>query len=296
MKLPRITLGANPFHGISYRSRDDRKVYREKFASVDNVLKIIDKAFELGVRAVHVFTTDIQLEAICHAKEKYGDELIVISIMPDLYSAAARQTGAKPNESTAKLKQLLKNMPALIQAGITGDLNKLIDKVFNTEMKIVKQTQPNFILLHGFLVDIACASGHRYGLEIFKQKAIEMGAVPGINSHNYGRTAMILKEMGIHFPIVQTSFNANGYMMNPSVESCLQAAKEANSVIHIAKKALAGGVIPPQKALNYIFNELEIPAATIGIGSIEEAEETFIAAKEVLDERFYQHIEVNEIE
>ena len=84
--------------------------------------------------------------------------------------------------------------------------------------------------------------------------------------------------------------------MNPSVESCLQAVEESNSVIHIAKKVLAGGVIPPSQALKYIFNELEIPAAAIGIGSTEEAEETFTSAKEILGERYYQHLEMHEFE
>jgi hypothetical protein len=294
MKLPRIILGANPFHGISYRSRENRNQYRERFSSVDNVLKIINKSFELGVRGIHVFTTDIQIEAIVRAKEKLGDELIVVSIMPDLYSAAARQTGAKANETTSKLKQLLKNMPALVQAGLTGDLKKIIDKVFNTEMEIVKKTHPNFILLHGFLVDIACAAGQKYGLEVFKEKVTQLGAVPGINSHNYGRTHAMLKEMNIHFPVVQTSFNARGYMMNPSRQSCIEALNNSNSVTHIAKKVLAGGVIPPVEAFKYIFNELNLPSASVGVASIEEAEETFSAASQVLGGDLSQSIEVNE--
>jgi len=294
MKLPRITLGANPFHGISYRSNDDRKKYRERFATAENIIKIIQKAYELGIRGVHTFTTDIQLEAIQEAKARIGDDLVIISIIPDLYSAAARQTGGKASANTAKLKQLLKNMPALIQAGITGNLNKIIDQVFDTELEIVSKIKPNFILLHGFLVDIACAAQQPYGLETFKQKVIEMGAVPGINSHNYGRTASMLKEMGIRFPVVQTAFNLKGHMMNPSKESCLQAAREADSVIHIAKKVLAGGVIPPRDALRYVFNEIQIPAAAIGIGSTEEAEETFSIAKEVMGSKFEEQIEVKE--
>lgn len=292
MKLPRIILGANPFHGISYRSHQDRVKYRERFASIDNVLKIIHKSFELGVRGIHVFTTDVQIEAIVRAKEKLGDELIVVSIMPDLYSAAARQTGASAQESTSKLKQLLKNMPALIQAGFTGDLNRLIDKVFKTEMEIVKKTHPQFILLHGFLVDIACAAGQKYGLEVFQEKAAQLGAIPGINSHNYGRSHAMLQNLGIHFPVVQTSFNARGYMMNPSKASCIEAMKNSNSVTHIAKKVLAGGVIPPLEAFQYIFLELNLPSASVGIASIEEAEETFSAACQVLKGDLSQFVEV----
>jgi len=50
----------------------------------------------------------------------------------------------------------------------------------------------------------------------------------------------------------------------------------------IALKPLEGGRISPEKAFRYLFHELDIPTTMVGVGSMDEAAETFGAAAEAL--------------
>ena len=298
MKLPRVMLGANPFHGVSYKNSAQRKEYRSYFNSAERIYEIIEKSFKLGVRGIHLYTNDLEIEAVNQAKKLFDDKLVVVAVLPDIYGALSRQAGTpegKISTNLAKLKVLLRNSTSFISAGVKGDLVPLIKKALDTEIDLIKKTQPKFILLHGTLADITCATKKRDILEIFIKKVKNVGAIPGLATHNFYRLVESLKEMDISVPIIMAPFNQKGFMMNPAPETCIKTMYEIkNETVIIAKKVLAGGVLDPFHAQQYIFDKLKMDAAAIGIGTLYEAEKTFSDTKKILGERFNDDIEVNE--
>jgi hypothetical protein len=86
--------------------------------------------------------------------------------------------------------------------------------------------------------------------------------------------------------------NSKGFMMNPSMESCIEILKQERGIFFIAKKIVAGGIIPPLEAQRYVFETVGVQSAAIGIGSVSEAEETFAASREALGDRFFEEASV----
>jgi hypothetical protein len=287
MKLPKIMLGSNPFHAVSYRSAEERKEFRRRFTGVDNVYKVMERSAELGIRGFHSYAKDVEIKAIVRLREKFGDSITVVSILPDIYGAMSRQVGGgAQDKNLAKVKMLMKNMPSLISAGMTGNLVPMVDSILKTELAFIKETKPNFILLHGTLADMACVTDQKRLLDLFKERVLKAGAIPGMTTHNLGTVYRKLGELSAHFPVIEAPFNPKGFMMQPSAERCLEIRNEASDIHFIGKKVLAGGSVDPESGLRYAYEEAKVQSTVIGIGSVSEAEETFGAAKEILGEEF----------
>ncbi|MBN1503696.1 MAG: hypothetical protein JW952_01395 [Candidatus Eisenbacteria bacterium] len=287
MKLPKIMLGSNPFHAVSYRGSDERKEFRRRFADVDSVYRVMERSADLGVRGFHSYAKDTEIKAIVRLRERLGDSMTVVSILPDIYGAMSRQAGeGAQDKNLAKIKLLLKNMPSLISAGVTGNLVPMIDSILKTELNVIKVTSPNFIFLHGTLTDMACVTDQRSLLQLFKDKVLERGAVPGLTTHNLGMVCAKLKAMGLRFPVIEAPFNPRGFMMQPSVEKCLELRRELTDVCFIGKKVLAGGSVPPREGIAYAYRTAGVHCTVLGIGSVSEADETFSAGKEILGDEY----------
>lgn len=293
MRLPKVMLGSNPFHAVSYRSSQERKEFRRRFSTVESIYKIMERSADLGIRGFHSYAKEMEIKAIVKLREKLGDSMTVVSILPDIYGAMSRQTGAGPQDKNlAKIKMLFKNMPALMSAGMTGNLSPMLDSVLKAELAFIKETGPNFVLLHGTLADIACVTEQKKLLNLFQERVQSAGAVPGLTTHNLGTTYRKLKDMDLHFPVIEAPFNPQGFMMQPSIEACLEVRKEASDVHFIAKKVLAGGSGDPRRGISYAYEVAGVQSTVIGIGSVSEADDTFEIAKEILGVKFSHEYEI----
>jgi len=296
MKLPKIMLGSNPFHAVSYRGSEERKEFRRRFNNVESVYKVMEHSAELGVTGFHSYAKDMEIRAMVKLREKLGDSMTVVSILPDIYGAMSRQAGeGAQDKNLAKIKLVLKNMPSLISAGVTGNLLPMIDSILKTELNFIKVTRPNFVLLHGTLTDMACVTDQKNLLLHFKEKVLETGAIPGLTTHNLGMTCGKLKTMGVHFPVIEAPFNPRGFMMQPSIERCLEVRREAADVCFIGKKVLAGGSVSPAEGLAYAYRTAGVQCTVIGIGSVSEADETFCAGKEILGQEYNTQYDIEAV-
>jgi hypothetical protein len=291
--LPKMMLGANPFHGVSYLGDEYRREYRARFKTADAIAEVIDVAIEHGIRGVHAYAKETEVEAITRSREKHGENLIVVAVIPDIYGAAARETGAE-TKSKSRIKLLLKNMPSLIAAGLKGDLVPLVRKTLRGEIEFIRPTRPDFILLYGAMADIACATGQKHLIEMFYEEVRNEGAVPGLATHNFVHTYNKAHEMGIPMPTVMAPLNPTGFMMNPSKVECENVLKAATDTVFIGKKVLAGGVVDPKVGLTYAFKEIGIHSVAVGIASVDEARRTFAAAREVLGDELTRGLEVTD--
>jgi hypothetical protein len=102
-----------------------------------------------------------------------------------------------------------------------------------------------------------------------------------LGTHYAGTIIPRVEAAGIEVDGYLTPVNARGIAMFPTQRHVVQAIRTAGKPV-IAIKPLGGGRIPPQEAFRYLFHELQIPAVMVGVGSMEEAEETFTAATEAL--------------
>lgn len=102
-----------------------------------------------------------------------------------------------------------------------------------------------------------------------------------LGTHYAGVIIPLVEEAGIDVDGYLTPVNAAGIYMFPTQRHVVEAIRTATKPV-IAIKPLGGGRVPPHQAFRYLFQELNIPAAMVGIGSLAEADETFSAAAEAL--------------
>jgi hypothetical protein len=102
-----------------------------------------------------------------------------------------------------------------------------------------------------------------------------------LGTHNAGLIIPMVEEAGVHVDGYLTPVNPDGIYMFPTQLHAVNAIRSAGKPV-IAIKPLGGGRIPPKKAFQYLFHELEIDAAMVGVGSMQEAIETFGCAAEAL--------------
>ncbi|KPJ54345.1 hypothetical protein AMJ39_01010 [candidate division TA06 bacterium DG_24] len=291
--LPRLMVGSNPFQGVSYKSEALRREYRSRFSRPEAILEVIGHCLELGVTTAHCYARQAQVEALKMAQARYGGLPDTVAVLPDVYEAMARQTGEMAGTATReKIKFIVRSMPRLVSAGVSGNVLPLVEEVLETEIGLVSQVHPRIILLHGMLADMACAIRHRSVVETFIKKVRATGAVAGLATHNLGVMWRNLTAMELSVPVIMAPFNPLGFMMNPSVDACLDVAGDRGSTLIIAKKVLAGGVIEPEGALRYVFEEVGVESAAIGVATIEEAEKTFGAARSILGDDFDRRYEI----
>jgi hypothetical protein len=138
------------------------------------------------------------------------------------------------------------------------------------EIEMVLDDGAQAVIVHGSLADrdMPFARQHLANLR-------EQGLVTGIATHRPAMTIPRVEEME-EATLILSRFNKLGTFMHPSVDSTLQALETTSKTI-MAMKPLAAGMLRPQEGLSYLSGK--VAGVTVGIASVDEAEETFAAAK-----------------
>jgi hypothetical protein len=285
--LEKLILGANAFEGVSYMSRTQSAHYLEYFAKEDNVLAVIEAAYQVGVRGLTCSNTANVMGAL--AKFSKTSELKVYPVIPNAYEYAneASEKGvlgavlakAKGFSMYQKVKFGLRALTK-IKSVLTKDVMDLLLELLNFEMASFEKLNLGGVILHGQLTDMALSSHNPDILSIFQDVIRDsFGVEPLLATHNFGVLLPQLMEWGIKIPIM-TALNSKGFMMKPSREECEQLVRTSGYQI-LAKKVLAGGRLTPEEAFPYLLDK-KVDGVVVGIGSVPEAYHTFTVAKNIL--------------
>ena len=135
------------------------------------------------------------------------------------------------------------------------------------------------------------ASNEAWEFMVLAQRFDELQELVNLIKKRFGAFLLGTHYAGIIIPMVEaagikvdgylTPVNTAGILMFPTPTLALKALRTTTKPI-IAIKPLGGGRIHPNHAFIYLFQEIGVHAAMVGIGNMEEAEETLNAAKTVL--------------
>jgi len=287
VQLEKLILGANAFEGVSYIARSQSAHYLEYFAKEDNVLAVIEAAYNVGVRGLTCSNTANVMGAL--VKFPKIKELKVYPVIPNAYEYAmeASEKGilgavlskAKGFSMYQKFKFGLRALTK-IKSVLTKDVMDLLLELLHFEMASFEKLNLGGVILHGQLTDMALTSHNPDILAIFQEVIRDsFGIEPLLATHNFGVLLPQLMEWKIKIPIM-TALNSKGFMMKPSKEECEQLVRESGYQI-LAKKVLAGGRLTPEEAFPYLLDK-KVDGVVVGIGSVPEAYHTFTVAKKIL--------------
>ena len=245
----RVVLGTNAIYGRSHFSDARSKEYENRCTDA-YVARLIETCMAFGVNTV----------------ESSANERIQ-RIMTDLghkHEKPLRFIGNTRKDSTSKM----------------GHKDKFNDLIEN---------QVDICVVHAQFVDRPTRTKNIGGLKKLVGDIHKAGLIAGISTHRIS-TVEICEEQGYGVDVYLFPLNACGFVY-PGYEGQETAQARIKTIQNTPKpfvlmKTLAAGRIPPEEGLRFALeNAKDTDIITLGLSSVEEAEESLAIASELLGER-----------
>ena len=316
--VPRVILGHLPFIGESYQGPERNREYAARFSRVENTVRVMRRAVEdYGVTvfaaAAHLGEELPRLfyRAIEETVEATGVEIAVIPCLRiplkldgepvDDYRRWLTYYEVERSLTDEKaLREKYLNDPILqcregwkrrFSEALRGCLKPYrvealrslqVDyRVLDEEVKSIEGFNPILVEL-GSETDFLAMVGR---LDLLSETVewlrgrLDLPVVLGV--HHAGTTIPILERAQIDFCGYITPVNPLGALMLPDMDAALKAIRAAEKPV-IAIKPLAGGRVPPEEALSFVYEDVNVEACMVGAASEEEVEEDFSTALRIL--------------
>ena len=150
----------------------------------------------------------------------------------------------------------------------------------DAEMHMFRDLNVKAIFLQNIVTDLLLGTGVRdVFIEFSNHIKEKYGVDAAFNSMNMPKLVNFLLDCGIENPIVCSSINKAGYLMNQDIES-YEKFIETKCFRPMAMSILASGAVPPREAVEYVARQRNIKSIVFGASSKNHIEET----KRLIDE------------
>jgi len=244
--MTKLLFGDNQFFGVNHMSEEKARAQAMKFQDLAAIIKVLDDAYEEGVKTFMCTTHDRVAQVCEHVRanpERYADYEFY-PCMPYAHKYANAVTEHGPIEA---LKKILPNegaVGALLKSGVA----------------VARQ---DFETLAQLLLDL----GAKEGLRIFADHIRNRyGAEPGFITMNLPMLLDALEEVGVDNPIVCANINKIGFRMCGGLEA-YETALATRRFRPVAMSVLASGAIPARAAIEYVCRQPNMEAIVFGASS-----------------------------
>ncbi|WP_449281013.1 hypothetical protein [Leucobacter sp.] len=270
--MDRLLFGDNQFFGVNHMSEEKARAQQMRFQDLDAIMRVIDSAYDEGVRTFMCTTHDRIAEVadrVRAAPERYAD-LKFFPCMPYAHKYANAVTdegflGAirrfLPDEGL--LDSIARGTSSFARKDIEGVTTLLID----AELKMFSGLPTPVIWLQNVVVDLLSGLGFTDALRIFADHVRRRyGAEPGFITMNLPRLLDDLDRAGVENPIVCSNINKIGFRMSGGVEGYLEAMA-ARPFRAVAMSVFASGAIPPRDAIEWVCGLPNLESIVFGASS-----------------------------
>lgn len=281
--LDRIIFGDNQFFGINHMSEEKAQALDERFRDLNEIIKVIDIAYNEGIKAFMLNTNQRAFE-ICdyfrENKKKYKD----ICFYPSMpyahkYANAVAEKGIFgaikniiiADTSIGDIGNMIKKGGASI---FEKDLIKVMQILVDIEMKIFRDLNVKVIFLQNIVTDLLLGFKTKDVFVAFDSYIKEKyNKNAGFVSMNMPGLVTFLEDCGINNPIVCSAINKAGYFMNPNKRAYEVTLRE-KEFQPIAMSILASGGVKPKDAVEYVCKQRSIKSIVFGASSKQHIAET----------------------
>lgn len=287
--MDRIIFGDNQFFGINHMSEDKAQAQSERFKDINTIIKVIDIAYDCGIHAFMFNTHDRVAELCDHFRanpERYSD-LRLYPSMPyaHKYANAVAEQGmiGALNQFIFADRSVKDALGTLIRGGMSLVNRNMIEAMkllVDAEMRMFRNLNVRAIFLQNIVTDLLLGIGVKdVFIEFSNHIKEKYGVDAAFNSMNMPKLVNFLLDCGIENPIVCSSINKAGYLMNPDIES-YEKLIETKPFRPMAMSILASGAVSPREAVEYVVRQKNIKSIVFGASSKNHVEET----KRMIDE------------
>ena len=283
--MDKVLFGDNQFFAISHLSDERARAQAMRFRTTESVIKVLDEAYDVGVRTF-MCTTHDRISAICdhmRANPAKYDGFKIHPCMPYAHKYANAVTELGTVEALKKfmpgsmLGTIARGGMALATRDVTGIMKILVD----AEMKMFRGIETPVIFLQNVVTDLLLGLRMYTFFKAFADYVREKyKAEPGFITMNLPALAQALQTAGVDNPVVCSSINKVGFRMSGGRELYEKTLTEGRFQA-IAMQVLAAGAIPPAEAIDYVCSLPNIRAVLFGASSRAHIKQT----KELIESR-----------
>ena len=281
--IDKIVFGDNQFFGINHMSEEKALQQSERFRDLSSVIEVIDMAYGAGIHGF-MFNTHERVKLICeHFRshpQKYSDLGLYVS-MPYAHKyanavaekgifGAIKDTILAENTTGEVLSLFAKGGSSLFERDLVQVMKILVDM----EMKMFRGLNVKVVFIQNIVTDLLLGFGVKEPFIAFAEYVREKyGAEPGFVTLNLPKAVDFLAECGVDSPVICTTFNKEGFNMNPSRASYEEALAH-DSYQAMAMSVLASGAISPAEAIEYVAANPQMKSIVFGASSQRNILET----------------------
>ena len=247
-QFSKVVCGTNAFYGRSHFSKARDTEYSTRCED-EYIKRILIKCMDFGVNAVETSANERIQQIITDLRAQHQTPLYLIG-----------------NTRIDKTSEMKSNQE---------------------KFKFLIENRSDICVIHSQFVDRPRKTEEIKGLKRLIQKIHEAGLIAGISTHRNSTIELCEKqEYGIDvylFPLNMTGFVYPGYDGNESVAERIRIIQNTPKPF-ILMKTLGAGRIPPIDGLQFVLENCKSSdIITLGLGSIEEAEESLNVVQEYLE-------------
>ncbi len=286
--MDRIIFGDNQFFGINHMSEEKAQAQSERFKDINAVIKVIDNAYDCGIHAFMFNTHDRVAELCDHFRanpETYRD-LRLYPSMPyaHKYANAVNEKGmiGALNDFVFTGRSVGQALQTVVRGGFTvikRDMIEVMKIMVDAEMRMFRGLNVRAIFLQNIITDLLLGLGAK---EIFVQFTAyikeQYDVDAAFNTMNMPKLVDFLLDSGIENPIVCSSINKAGYLMNPGI-AAYEETMLTKPFRPMAMSIMASGAVAPEEAVDYVLGFKNVQSIVFGASSRAHIEQT----KEIIE-------------
>ena len=276
--MDRILFGDNQFFGVNHASEEKARAQAIRFRNTDAIMKVLDTAYDTGIRTF-MCTTHDRIAEICDHVRKDPKRYADFKFYPGMpyahkYANAVTELGmmgaCKRFMPSGLFGTMLRGGKAIATRDVIGMMKLLVD----AEMKMFKGLKTEVIFLQNVVTDMLLGLNLKSIFAAFADHiSRKYGAEPGFFTMNLPRLLICLEDCGIENPIVCSSINKIGFRMCGGRDAYEKVIRE-KSFRSIAMSVFASGAILPAEALHYVCGLKEIESIVFGASTQAHIKQT----------------------
>jgi hypothetical protein len=279
----KLIFGDNQFFGINHMSEEKAQALSERFSQLPAIIKVIDYAYDAGIRDF-MFTTHDRVSEICDHFRKWPQRYEGLRLYPAMPYAHKYANLVTDKGIMGAVVDVLRGdgsassaMRTVVRAGVGAlqqDPIAVMRLLIDAELRTFRGLHVEAIFLQNIVTDLLFGLRARQAfVEFVAYTRREHGIDSGFITMNLPALSDYLAESGIEKPLLCSSFNKAGYLMNPSRES-YEAVVANGKQRFVAMSVFASGAVPAQQALDYVMQFDGVEAILFGASSKDHIEET----------------------
>ncbi len=281
--MQRILFGDNQFFGVNHMSEEKARAQAMKFKDVGSIMRVLDSAYELGIKTFMCTTHDKVGEIVDIVKanpSKYSDfEFYPCMPYAHKYANSVGEVGILETLKRFAPGGLLDTFLKGASAAVTQDAVKLMKMLVDMEMKRFSGTKTPIVFLQNVVTDLLLGLGMKDMFAAFAEHvSATYDAEPGFITMNVPMLLESLESVGIKNPIICANINKIGFRMSGGVDRYVEVLKERRCRA-IAMSIFASGAIPPKEAIEWICSLDGVESIVFGASSKANIQQS----KELID-------------